>query len=368
MKHCDKKAVTVNVTNKCNLRCTYCMANSAAEQSCPRCIDLQFAKAGIIDAINGYPSGVKADTLRFFSPGEPTQAMEIIRDCVVFAKMHSPSIKVELQTNGLFESREDTEWIANNIDIVWFSLDGPPEINGENRPDEFGNNRTAEIEENLKIVKTKTQVGIRATVTQRTVGNQDKLVEYYHNLGVRHLAFNPLIKPIKRGDHGNIGVNEMSQMDFARGFCDAHKVAQQLNVELTNSLTFNFDEVTEYACRSCLPMPQLNPDGSVSSCDMAMYRDTKKELQDFLYGEWNEATGRIDYFVEKIDKLRSRKLCNLERCKNCKYGAYCAGGCVGRIAFDTGDIFGYLPDVCAATHYMAKRIPLGLKQYTATHP
>ena len=32
MKHCDKKAVTVNVTNKCNLRCTYCMASSPSEQ------------------------------------------------------------------------------------------------------------------------------------------------------------------------------------------------------------------------------------------------------------------------------------------------------------------------------------------------
>ena len=79
MKHCDKLAVTVNPTNLCNLRCVYCMASSSVEQQNPTFIDLDFAKKGIEDSINGFPTGVKAQILRFFSPGEPTQAMEIIR-------------------------------------------------------------------------------------------------------------------------------------------------------------------------------------------------------------------------------------------------------------------------------------------------
>ena len=115
-------------------------------------------------------------------------------------------------------------------------------------------------------------------------------------------------------------------------------------------------------------MPQLNPDGSVSSCDMAMYRDTKKELEVFLYGEWDECKKIITYDMKKIDILKSRKLGNLKKCSKCKYGPYCAGGCVGRIAFETGSIFGNISKICEATHYMAERIQLGKMKYTATHP
>ena len=66
MRHCDKKAVTVNVTNRCNLRCIYCMASSAEEQFAPIDIPIECAKSGIRDALEGYPTGIKAEILRFF--------------------------------------------------------------------------------------------------------------------------------------------------------------------------------------------------------------------------------------------------------------------------------------------------------------
>ena len=127
MRHCDKKAVTVNPTNKCNLRCEYCMASSADEQDNTIQIPLDFAFAGIRDALEGKPTGIKANILRFFSPGEPTQNMDVIKECVYYAKKINSDIQVELQTNGLFENDGDAEWISENIDSVWFSLDGAPE-------------------------------------------------------------------------------------------------------------------------------------------------------------------------------------------------------------------------------------------------
>lgn len=66
MRHCDKKAITINPTNKCNLRCEYCMASSAEEQNNPIVISRDFAFAGIKDAIDGEPTGIKTEILRFF--------------------------------------------------------------------------------------------------------------------------------------------------------------------------------------------------------------------------------------------------------------------------------------------------------------
>ena len=368
MKHCDKRAVTVNVTSRCNLRCIYCMASSPDEQACPLVVEREFALAGIRDALNGHPTGFKADRLRFFSPGEPTQDMDTIISCVNFARSLSPSITTELQTNGVFPSGEAREWIANNFNVVWFSLDGPASINDVYRPawDEHGG--TEEAESNLKAVAAKTRVGVRSTIVEETIDCQDALVESYAALGVRHLCVNPLIRPIKRNDSGNTEVNMSSQMRFARGFVKAYPVAARLGVEFMNSMTFNFDEPTRISCRSCLPMPQLNPDGSVSSCDMAMFKDTKEELRHFIYGQWDRKTGTIAYDMEKIAGLQRHRLETLPMCNKCPIGKYCAGGCVGRRAYQTGNLEDVLPEICGATIYMAKHLPVGQGHITYTHP
>lgn len=368
MKHCDKKAVTVNVTNKCNLRCVYCMASSGAEQQNPMIIDRDFALAGIKDSIEGRPTGIKATVLRFFSPGEPTQCIDLMKECVTFAKGLKPSIKVELQTNGIFETREDTNWVANNCDIVWFSIDGPAYVNDRYRPDAFGRGSASRAEENMKIVMAKTDVGVRSTVDLPMFNKQTEMVQYYHNLGVKNLAFNPITTPVKRGDNSQKDINKDDPMLFARGFVKAYKLAKKLGIDLTNSMTFNFDEETVCGCRSCIPMPQLNPDGSVSSCDLALYRDVKPELQCFIYGQWDKNSKMIKYDIEKAKFLANRTLVNLPYCRDCEVGEYCAGGCAGRVAFQIGDIYGVIPSICEAIKYMAQHSDLGARKVKFTHP
>lgn len=369
MRHCDKLAVTVNPTNKCNLRCVYCMASSAEEQQAPISINMDFARKGLDDAFAGHPTGTKPTVLRFFSPGEPTQAMDVIRECVGRARSLNPDVRVELQTNGLFQTDEDTAWIRDNIEVVWFSLDGPKEINDVNRPDAHGRGRTDDIEANMHEVAQKASVGVRSTVAKEWAGRQIELVEYYAGLGIQNLALNPIINPIKRQDNGRKQVSKDNDlMDFCKGFVHAWEFAQARGIHLSNSFTFNFDEPTEHACRSCIPMPQLNPDGSVSSCDMALYADTKNELQVFLYGSWDKENRRIYYDADKIQTLRNRTHANIEQCSRCSIKEFCAGGCAGRMAFETGNIYKPIPEYCQATLYLAKKIPLNSRSMSMTHP
>ena len=368
MKHCDKMAVTVNTTNICNMRCKYCMASSNEEQINPISISLEFAKSGIYDAINGFPTGIKAKSLRFFSPGEPTQRIDIMRECVNYARLLNPLITFELQTNGLFESDEDTKWISDNFNSVWFSLDGPAEVNDLNRPDKFGNGKTKEIEKNMKIVSEKTFVGVRSTVDEEVLYKQDTIIEYYYNLGIKYVCLNPLIRAIKRNDKCKFDVTKSDLNKFAYGFTNAYKKAIELDMIVSSSLTFNFDEPTKVSCRSCIPMPQLNPDGSVSSCDMALYSDTKEELKCFIYGQWDKNNKKIIYDMDKIKYLQNRNLTNLSKCQNCKVKDYCAGGCAGRVAYQTGDIFDVIPEYCSAIKFLAGRMKLGEKKVLHTHP
>jgi radical SAM protein with 4Fe4S-binding SPASM domain len=335
------------------------MASSVEEQKKPIFINVEFAKCGIKDALKGYPTGIPAKILRFFSPGEPTQYMNCIKGCVAFAKSLKSDIKTEIQTNGLFESEGDCWWIANNIDIVWVSVDGPKDINGKYRPDANGCDRTDEIESNIKYLQRSTFVGVRATVVEETVDEQDNLVEHYYNLGIRYLYANPVIKSVKRNKHNECGaITQIDILRFAKGFLKGYGRAKELGMFYGNSLTFNFDEKTEVACRSCLPMPQLNPDDSVSSCDLALYLDAPIELQCFLYGKWNALEEKIEYNFKKIHHLQSRRIENLSKCKDCGIRENCAGGCAGRIAYETGDIYNVIPEYCAATKFLARNMEL----------
>ncbi len=369
MKQIDKMAVTVNTTNRCNLRCSYCMASSGDEQGDAMQIDMDFAKRGIKDAIEGYPTGIKARILRFFAPGEPTQNMQCIKECVNYAKTLSPNIKTELQTNGLFENEDHCEWIAGNLDRVWFSIDAPKEINGTYRLDEYNRNRNDEIIKNLKTVQKNTDVGVRATIVAETIDKQVELVKYFGKLGIKKLCVNPIIESVTRDQRSGTGdISRVSIMKFAKGFVKAYIYAEEIGVHCSNSLSFNFDEKTDIACRSCIPMPQLNPDGSVSSCDMAMYNDAPQELQCFLYGQWEPSSGRIIYDSEKIHNLQNRKLCNLPKCQECIAKDNCAGGCAGRIAYEKGDMYDTIPVYCAATKYIFERVAVNQNIMQYTHP
>ena len=362
------KAVTINPTNKCNLRCGYCMASSHAEQQNPITIPLEFALKGISDAFLGIPTGVKADILRFFSPGEPTQEMGIIKECVAFAKKLNPSLKTELQTNGLFETEEDTYWIRDNIDTVWFSLDGPPAINDLNRHGPKGEKYTSQIEHNLKTVKEKAKVGVRSTIIEKWFDKQEELVDYYQHLKIDNLVFNPVIRPIRRGDKGKVGVTKGNLMTFAEGFVGAYKKAQRHRIAIMNWLTYNFDKKETISCRCSLPMPQLNPDGSISSCDMALYHDTKEELQCFLYGAWSPERKSIDYNQKKIHHLQNRDLNNNQVCQDCFLKENCAGGCAGRIAYQEGSIYKVVPEYCEATKFLAEHINLNTNSIFISPP
>jgi radical SAM protein with 4Fe4S-binding SPASM domain len=345
-----------------------CMASSPVEQFEPLSIDREFARRGIRDALNGHPTGIRATQIRFFSPGEPTCEIGLLRECLEEARSILPTIRSELQTNGLFPDEPSTKWLGENLDIVWFSLDGPPSITDLLRPDINGVGRTKDIEQNLRAIAIQTAVGVRATIVESTADRQEELVRYYAELGVRHLAFNPVIQSIRRNAHGLNVVTGYPIMQFAEAFVRAWECAQLLNIELTSSLTFNFDERTSVACRSCLPMPQLNPDGSVSSCDMALYRDTKSELHCFIYGEWNPETKVIDYDDAKIQTLQARQLSNLPYCRKCFAAEYCAGGCAGRVAYEKGTPFSIIPSYCEAIRFLARRIPLDSRTLQATHP
>lgn len=127
--------ITLEVTQKCNLRCKYCIYSDDNETF--RAFDTHDMTWDIAKKAIDYGmshSGKKLSVT--FYGGEPLLRLELIKKCVEYSKMvaGSKTISHSMTTNLTLMTKETAEYLAS-VDrfTVVCSLDGPKEIHDENR-------------------------------------------------------------------------------------------------------------------------------------------------------------------------------------------------------------------------------------------
>jgi len=362
MPHCDKQMISFFITTKCNLDCIYCYTNKEWAIHKGQVLDFEFAKKGIDD----YFATQYARLIRFQGGGEPTVEFPLVKKIIDYAKAQSDkAIKAEIQTNGCFSS-QICEWIGANIDYIWLSCDGTPDIQNANRPF-LGGGGSAEIfERNAKYLaqNCKEMVGVRNTITNQNVDRQIECIDYYASQGLKYIWVDPIFPVV--GEQEVDGDFEL--MYFAEKFLEACKYARKNGIEYGSILTCNFDAKSVYACRACLPVPHLTTDGYISACDMALFGNDKGVMDLFYYGRWNSITKMIEYDEEKITYIRSRTVDNIPGCQECVAKYYCCGYCPGEVQNETKTYFGKKWKVCPAIKWLFVNMNDDLKKYTYSHP
>ena len=76
MPHVNKEMISFFLTTKCNLRCRYCYNSQKRRDNPIQTLDLDFAKAGIDYFFDNFQSR----HIRFYGPGEPTQAFFLMKE------------------------------------------------------------------------------------------------------------------------------------------------------------------------------------------------------------------------------------------------------------------------------------------------
>lgn len=361
MGHVKKEMISFYLTTECNLNCIYCYTNKNSADHRRQTLDYEFARAGIDD----YYQSSYAHHVRFFGAGEPTMELGLMKRILAYAKEKDPHTTSEIQTNGCF-GRNAMLWIAENIDIVWVSSDGTPEIQDHYRPTREGGRSSGILADNLNYLtrNSRGMVGIRTTITDVNVHNQIDMIKYFAELGIRNFWVDPIFPEIGMDDS-----KEPLDMDiFAEEFSRAVHYAYLHGMTYGSILTCNFDETGEYACRACLPVPHLTTDGYVSACDMALFGNDADHMNIFIYGKWNEQTKKIEYDQKKIKLLQSRKLSNIPHCKECPVGEHCGGYCLGEVVNETKDLFGCKKKICGTTRKLWQELSEEEKQYKYFHP
>ena len=363
MGACRKECITFVMTTRCNLLCTYCYLRheTLPDQS----IDMDFAKQGLRDFFNVS----KSRHIRFYGSGEPTLEMKKIKEILNYAKELSPGVKAEIQTNGIF-STETAKWLAENMDIIWISCDGTPDIQNKQRPAMNGQATASIIERNLSTIhkfakSSEIVVGARSTITPSTLHRQEEILTYFSGLGLKAVYADPIFSPIS----GNVHEDKMTReflLEYCNEFLRLQGLAEKHGIFWGSLLTVNFDEPTEIYCRACLPVPHLTTDGYVSACTVGAFGDT---FPDLIYGKYDPSSKKIEYDSQKIDRIRHRRIANLGKCSECPVASNCGGGCIGDVIGRSGNFMSvWEDDYCECVKMLAKELPRNKGLYPYLHP
>lgn len=299
----------VQLTNKCNLHCAHCYAESSSGQNQMLPAEVIYR---LIDefAILG---GIKL----FLTGGEPLLHPNL-EDIIVHAKMRH--LFVYLSTNGFAITKKKAErLVALGVGAVNISIDG----SNSATHDKF-RGKEGSYDRALDAIDAFLSQGIPcATQTTLHSYNLDQSVEIVNMLrprGVRSCFFVRMM-PMGRGKIHDQLIPSLEQYEESR--LEEYKnrrlyYGDQVYPEKSHQ------EFSRVRCSAGISQMYVKSDGTCYPCPSL-------ESTQFALGKYPDLSLR-EIWVNRqvpIEELRSFDFSSMEKCKNCEHQSICRGGCAG---------------------------------------
>jgi len=200
-KNFPLQSLVMNITNQCNLSCTYCYEFGADKIATPegkaKYMDLETAKASV-DFLLAESQGRKAVHITFFG-GETLMNFPLLKEVVEYARERTAaegrSVDFSLTTNATLLTPTIIRFLSENAIGVTVSMDGPPDLQDKRRVYKSGKGSYAVIEPRLRaLIANHRTRAITARVTL-TEGVTDVVRIYRHlkdDLGFHEVGFAPV--------------------------------------------------------------------------------------------------------------------------------------------------------------------------------
>lgn len=149
----DLGQLTLQVTQKCNLDCSYCVysGNYNNRHHANKWMTFEIAQKAI-DYYVAHSSDEEEVSLGFYG-GEPLLAFDFIKECVAYAEEAFEGRKVlySFTTNGTLLTDEKLDFLVQYNFAILISLDGPEGVQNRNR--KFANSGIGSFETLMKNIK-----------------------------------------------------------------------------------------------------------------------------------------------------------------------------------------------------------------------
>ena len=129
------KAMCLHVAHDCNMRCSYCFADTGGFSGTRGLMPLETGKAAIDFLLE--QSGSRHNLEIDFFGGEPLMNFDVVKELVLYGreqeKKFGKHIRFTITTNGLLLDEEKTAFINEHMENVILSIDGRLESNDRMR-------------------------------------------------------------------------------------------------------------------------------------------------------------------------------------------------------------------------------------------
>jgi uncharacterized protein len=310
-------------TRDCNLACKYCGFLTAEESS--QIMEPRLAREAIdwyLDLVRR--SGNRAGAIHFFG-GEPFCAEEVVDFVFHFAKLKaaeaSCSISFEVATNGTFDQAR-CRWVADSLDSIILSMDGPPDIHDHHRQRKDGRGSSEAVVRSAKILSQGTaDLSIRVCVTDETVDRMPEiavwLCQEFRPVSVSFEPIQPSV-PSKAA-----GLLPPDPWDFASNFVEASWLLEAQGVEAVYAAADIHTRRVSF-CPVGQDVPIVSPDGTLTACYL-LRQDWEAKGLNLQLGQITNGSVSLD--ASAVEETRSLNVWNKPFCARCFGKWHCAGGC-----------------------------------------
>jgi len=325
--------MVLNVTNQCNLACTYCY---------------EYGEDKIVDTENGKkPKFMSEATARqsvefmlkesgdnkvahiTFFGGETLMNFPVLASTIAYARQRAVELGKEvdfsLTTNATLLKPDVIEFLAANQVGVTISFDGPPEVQDKFRVFHNGAGSydvvVPKIRELLKRHRSR-PIGARVTLTSATLDVRRIYRHLTEELGFWEVGFAPVTTAPNRGYAiGEDGFDEMLAQftalaeDFKdaaiagrhHGFSNVKETLEEIHKGMSKA----------YPCGAGLGLMGVATDGDVALCHRFAGSDAHK---------LGTVADGIDRDAQRVF-LERHHLANKTDCASCWARPLCSGGC-----------------------------------------
>ena len=331
------KALCLNISHNCSLRCEYCFADggSYSTERLNMSKEVAFAAIDFLISKSGTMRNLEVD----FFGGEPLLNMDVVKATVAYArskeKEHNKNFRFTITTNAYMLSDDDIDFFNKEMYNVVLSIDGRKDVHNCVRKTARGEDSFDTILQNALRFRAKRGDGqyyIRGTFTAL---NKDFATDalYLNDCGFDQISLEPVVLP----DTHRLAIKESDVPELveqyeilAKEYIERRKTDKWFNffhfmIDISGGPCESKRLVgcgagNEYLC--------ISPDGSIYPCHQF---DGKP---DFKIG--SVLTGEFSDTLPK--KFACANLTTKPECLKCWAKYYCSGGCAANSVNFCGDI------------------------------
>ncbi|MDE2663028.1 MAG: quinohemoprotein amine dehydrogenase maturation protein [Gemmatimonadota bacterium] len=335
--------MVLNVTNKCNLACTYCYEygeDKIVDTTCtddPKFMGDETARESV-EFLLKESGPIEVAHLTFFG-GETLLNFPVLQDTVAYARRRAEEegkrLEFSLTTNATLLRPDIIEWLADNEIGVTVSIDGPKEMQDRMRVFHSGKGSyetvKPRIKELLKRHKTR-PIGARVTLTRENLDIHRIYQHLTEEMGFWEVGFAPVTTSSGR----DYEIEDEGYDRMLRQFGELARDWLEQAVENRHHGFSNVKDTLEeihkgvskaYPCGAGLGLMGVTTGGDVSLCHRFAYSN------DHSFGTVAEGIDR----ERQKDFLEDHHIKNKTDCHTCWARPICSGGCYHEAHTRTGE-------------------------------